>query len=144
MIRALAIAFTTIALSACSSSTIPPGVEEPVINVVLPAGQFMPGPMSPEVEITLIATIYNRSDVPIELRKIQFRTTGTTSVALRSEVRNVSRTISAREAIEVELQAVARVVGPDSESEPIRVRGTAIFEAKGERFRKIFTSTFNP
>lgn len=126
---------------ACGSSGIPEGFEEPVVSVYPAEGQFMPSAVNPRVQATFLVSIYNPNDLPLTLEKLRFRSTGTTSLRIRSRTWQRAREIGPKGSIEIEMRVDASVSGPDPETEPIRVRGTAIFSAGDERFRVVFTST---
>ena len=125
---------------ACSSSSIPEGIEAPLVRIRQPSGQIADAGVGTDpVRIGLVIDLMNRSDQVLHLRHLSLQTVAGGAFHFGSTARVLSERLEPGEtrSVDIWVHAVADQAGTDL-SNAVSVRGSALFESDLGSFRHVF------
>ena len=144
LIAVLLVAAICTSLASCASTNTLAGASAkgpaPEIKIAQVADSpntlYFRGP----VPLSYVLEIHNPSSVPVTLRRVTLRTQGRGAYSLNSEALALKKTIApgASEAIQLSTWGRSRG-GFLSQSEPVRLLGTAVFDTPGGSVAKVFS-----
>ncbi|HUP64986.1 MAG TPA: hypothetical protein VM557_06885 [Thermoanaerobaculia bacterium] len=139
MRRTLLTLFAAFAL-ACSSSSIPEGIEAPLVRVRQPSGQIADGGVGMDpIRIGLVIDLMNRSDQILHLRYLSLQSVAGGAFHFGSTARVLSERFEPGETRSVDIWVHAVSDHPSSDlSNAVSVRGSALFESDLGKFRHVF------
>lgn len=136
----IALVSVTVLLVACSGAGVPAGLIPPEFRVRQPAGQIGEGyVLVDETSIDLLVDVLNRSSEPITLRRLSLQAVSGGAFGFEPASRTFDETIPPGQVRTVDMwvRAKAENVRMDP-SNPVSVRGSAIFDSGVGSFRRVF------